>query len=390
MKQESRSHIPLFEFLTFSYWFSISVFGPYLVTFMTQLGADDLMIGLVNGSYGLAMVMLLIPVGIMSDKINNRKLFIILGCVAASASIGGTWLTSDIWLVLIFRLLLGVSLSCWGCFSVLFGSYYPSRDSIKAQGILTSWNYVGQALSCIAAAIIGTYVSIRATFLVGFLVSALSLATSFFVRETPIKKASSRFTFAQLLSIAKDPWIVKVSVMGFTFQIVLFSAYVGFTAKLAINLGANAFQLSMLSFIFVLTSIPTSYFCGQFFGRKFGERNSLMVTSFLFALCCILQPFSSTLTELFIIQAVAGLVRGIYYPMLMGMSIKKTPYEKQAAAMGVFQGVYSIGITLGPILTGAIGQLYSMTAAFCVAGVIGMVTPLICAFGIKNEYTYRS
>ena len=217
MKNDSRYYVPLFGLLTFFYWFSISVFGPFLVPFLNDLGADDFMIGLINGSYGIAMTLFLIPVGIFSDKLNNRKLFIILGCVAALVSVGGTYLTDNLWLVLFFRFLLGVSLTCWVCFSVLFGSYYPPGESIRAQGILTSWNYAGQSLSCIAAAIIGTYASLRATFLVGFLVSILSLATSFFVKEKPPKQKAARYTVRQLLSMAKDPWIIKVSAMGLNF-----------------------------------------------------------------------------------------------------------------------------------------------------------------------------
>ena len=385
MKHVPPKHILLFEQLTLIYWFSISVFGPYIVPYLTQLGANNAMVGLVCGAYGLSMALLLIPVGILSDKINNRKLFIILGCIAACTAVGGMWLTTNVWLMLVFRFLLGASLSGWVCFTVLFGSYYPPKDSIKAQGVLTAYDYLGQAISYVVAALCGSIFGMRSTFGIGFIVCVFCVILSFFVKETPIPNSVPRYTVSQMLRVAKDPWIIKVSIMGFVFQFVLLSAFVGFTAQIATKLGANAFQLSILAFIFVFASIPTSYFCGQFFSRKFGERKSLFVSSFLYAVFCILQPFSPTLMVLFILQGAAGFVRGVYYPMLVGMAIKKTPYEKQAAAMGVFQAVYSLGTTLGPIFMGILSQIYSLTAAFCITGIIGMITPMISLFGLKKE-----
>ena len=384
MKQPSQRHIFLFGFLTLFYWFSLNIFNPYFIKYLAQLGADDFMIGLIGGSYGLSMTLLLIPVGILSDKMNSRKLFIILGSVATLVSLAGMCITTSVWLMLVLRFIMGASLSCWVCYSVLFGSYFPAKDSVKAQGILNAWNWIGQTLSFLIAAWSGTIFGMKSTFYIGFIAALITVITSFFIKETPIPKTDNRYSVTQMLSVAKDWWIIKVSIMGLIFQTVLFAAFIGFTQKIAVNLGANAFELSMISLVFVVTSIPTSILCGRY-GIKFGERKCILVTSFLFALCCILQPFCASFIALIILQGIAGLVRGIYYPMLVGMSIKKTPYAKQAAAMGVFQAVYSIGVTIGPIITGALSQMFSLTVAFCVVGAIGMITPIISFFGLKKE-----
>jgi len=58
---------------------SLYAYVPILSPYAESLGASYKMVGMIIGSYGFTQMLLRIPLGIISDKMGNRKLFIISG-----------------------------------------------------------------------------------------------------------------------------------------------------------------------------------------------------------------------------------------------------------------------------------------------------------------------
>ncbi len=71
------------------------------------------MIGLVVGSYGFTQMLVRIPLGIWSDRIGKRKLFIFAGIACAVLSSLGLALSSNVWAIFGFRSLAGVAAASW-------------------------------------------------------------------------------------------------------------------------------------------------------------------------------------------------------------------------------------------------------------------------------------
>jgi MFS family permease len=92
-----------------------------------------------------------------------------------------------------------------------------------------------------------------------------------------------------------------------------------------------------------------------------------------------------TLFSLYVMVALNGLVRGASTSILMGLVILPFSYERQSAAMGFYQAVYAIGITLGPMIAGFVMDLSGITAAFIVIGLIGLIAPVIGLTMIGDE-----
>jgi len=66
---------------------------------------------------------------------------------------------------------------------------------------------------------------------------------------------------------------------------------------------------------------------------------------------------------------------------LMGLSIQSVPRQQQATAMGFFQSLYAIGMSLGPILSGACAQKVGLSSVFVLNGGLGLVG---AAFSLKK------
>ena len=84
--RKSNYRIPLFCIVTSLYWFSMYTYVPNLSTYAESLGATHKMVGLILGSYGFTQMLLRIPLGIFSDRINKRKIFINLGILTSLLS----------------------------------------------------------------------------------------------------------------------------------------------------------------------------------------------------------------------------------------------------------------------------------------------------------------
>jgi MFS family permease len=76
-------------------------------------------------------------------------------------------------------------------------------------------------------------------------------------------------------------------------------------------------------------------------------------------------------------QIFCGIGRAFLMPLTMSESSRDVPAELKSTSMGVYQSLYGIGMTLGPIVMGFFLDLSSSYlfayAAIAVAGVIGVV-----------------
>ena len=60
------------------------------------------------------------------------------------------------------------------------------------------------------------------------------------------------------------------------------------------------------------------------------------------------------------------------------------PADKRATAMGFFQAIYGLGMFIGPVLMGIIGDYFSLNEGFIVLGVLGACSALLAYLFVQN------
>lgn len=88
---------------------------------------------------------------------------------------------------------------------------------------------------------------------------------------------------------------------------------------------------------------------------------------------CFILPFVPNMFWFYVMQVVGGIGYGFCLSIVMGLGIQHIASEKRSTAMGLFQSIYSIGMTIGPMITGVFKQQFNMTVAFLSVGVIGVL-----------------
>jgi MFS family permease len=85
-------------------------------------------------------------------------------------------------------------------------------------------------------------------------------------------------------------------------------------------------------------------------------------------------PFIESVPLLIASQGLVGLGRGIFFPVLMALSIQGVSSSERATAMGVFQSLYAIGMLVGPLALGfladgmGLDSVFYLSVVLCILG----------------------
>ena len=379
----------------FLMWASVYSYQSNFTPYMESLDFTPTMIGVIIGSYGFVQMCLRIPFGVLSDKLGTRKLFIIIGIVSTFVSALLLFLSENMWVILIARASAGIAASTWVSFMVLFSSYHDKDKTVSSVGTLDFFGSTGQLLGILCGSLLISFTvwGDKSAFMLAAIVGFISFILAFFIFEDREKLKSDSApqqngavnAKPKITEILSNKTLIIVSLLGAVSQLISFSTIFGFTpayAKEVLNI--NEFQNGILM---VCSYLPTAFgalFLGKFFIKRFKEYNLVFFGTLLLGLTTILIPFIKDYSLLLITQTAAGFGKGISFPLLMGLSIKKIPENARGTAMGIFQAVYSFGMFFGPLITGVIRERFELGAAFILIGSICFICSVIAFFSLKK------
>lgn len=385
-KHKKNFRIPLFYFVTISFWFAMYTYVPVLAVYVEQLGGSHKMAGLILGSYGFVQMCMRIPLGIASDKLHKRRLFITFGLAFTFISSFGMFISKNLTWILIFRSLAGAAAATWVDFTVLFTSYYKHNEATQAIGIISFLNGIAQMLAMLIGGLFAERISVGSTFALGAVVGAVGLIASFFIVDN-FDENSKKITLKEIGEVIKDRNLLAVSFLAILSQLLTFSTVFGFTPVFAKTIGANNFDMGLLTVFSSLPNALASLFVGIYLSKKFGEKSMVVLGFLIMGLFTITIPFTNNLVLLMLTQAIAGVGRGISFTLLMGLSIKHISADRRATAMGFFQSIYGLGMFFGPVVVGILGDAFNLSKAFVFLGIVGCLTALIAIKLIESRKT---
>jgi MFS family permease len=336
------------------------------------------MVGLILGCYGVGQLVLRVPIGIISDRLRKRRIFINMGLLSLVISSLGLYLFREPVLILIFRSLSGVASAFWVIFTVLYSSYFDESQATKAVGILNAFCNGGILLGLLSGGFIVRSLGVTATFFVSLVVATIGFVISFSISEKQIDRKPAEVK--ELLMVVRDGNFQTVAIIGVICQFVSFATVYGFTPVVAKNLGASDFQIAMLTALSTVPAVIGSALSGSYFAGKFGEKKTMIYGLVIAALACCAIPYSHNMAVLSISQFLGGFGTGTVFPLLMGLSIKNVSSDKRATAMGIFQAIYGLGMFMGPTVVGALTDGVGIKWGFITIGAVALSGILVSMF----------
>lgn len=361
--------------VTVLFWVSLYAYVPQLSNYARELGASYKLIGLIGGAYGLSQTLLRIPIGIASDKLRMRKIFIVGGIISAVISATLIYLFPSPYTLLLGRLVAGIGAATWVNFTILYISYYDEEESNKAVGIINSNSKLGQLIAMFIGGFIAIKLGVRAIFLFSIIISLISLGIGIFIQEDKvIKENKSKISSQGILMVMKDKRVLHISILAALLQFINYATNFGFTPIIAANLGADSLQLGFLTTLFNLPQVLFSILANTIIANKIGQKNTMLLGFLLTTSVCFLTPLAPNLYVLYMLQIMAGIGSSMAFTLLMAMVISGVKGHIMTTTMGLFQATFGIGMVVGPIVLGSVGDYFGLTTGFIVVGILGILS----------------
>lgn len=358
--------------LTFLYWAGLYTYVPILTSYSNSLGASMVMIGSIGGAYGLLQMVLRIPIGILSDRLHKRKIFIQIGMLFIALS-GLTFLLATtpagLWAG---RALSGVAASFWAIITVTYTTMYSEGETNKAIGLLTAMTFSGQMVATLAGGWISDLTSQLGPFWLTLFIGVIGFFLSFMIRDTTT--TSRPISLLDIATLFKHRFIWLYSILGIVVQFVSYGTAYVFTPWVAEELGAGDIELGILIFIYTLPSIAAAIFSGSRLTRRIGWKRVLAFSFLLTGLSCLPVPYAGSLGVLYACQFLSGIGRGIGFSGLLSLVVEKASVENKVTAAATYQAIYALGMVMGPMLTGLMGDHFSIQVPYILMALLCLVS----------------
>ncbi|MEA4889392.1 MAG: MFS transporter [Clostridiaceae bacterium] len=361
------------------FWFSLYTYPAILTPYLTEMGASLTSAGLVVGSYGLTQTLLRLPAGLWSDRLHNKRIFVIAGMFLSLISAVGLLYSRQIATILIFRAVAGMAAATWVHSSTLYLAYQPAGQGAKAMGILNFLCNIGTMAAMLTGSLLAQSLGWHSSFLVAVIIAAIGCILSFFISEDKpvVAERQSAAAARHTAGLSLNRQLVWTSLLALLSQFCTFATVQGFVPQYASFLGANKAQIGLLTALSTLPCAVAGLLGGGLLARHFRLR-SLIVTGYLLTgVATCLLPLIHVLPLLFVCQIIAGIGFGFQVTLLMSLCTQTVPAERQASAMGFFQAVYGIGMVAGPVLIGLLADWFGLGAGFILIGVIALLSGLL-------------
>ncbi len=372
-------------------------FGMGASTILFPLYAIDLDIrlsgqGVIVAAPGVAMILLRLVGGAMSDRFGERLILRFSFTTVTIASIMAAFSASILPLIAA-QLFNGASRSVYWSAAQSYISRSAEGEAGKVMGRQLSFESSGGIIGGIIGGVIAESVGYREA----FLITALATAIGFFITSSlpPLPRKDQARSFAASLAPAKT-MLGKRTLLHAHLVAFMSAAYVGLVAGLFIAFfRETGYSEGGTALVIRLNSLGVSLL-SFFFGALLGRLGSMRTGALGITLTGALAAGVGLTGDIPILpvtfMAITGMTFGGLRSLYPTLAAENSAPNQRAMALSVVGLYWAIGIFISPLLFGFIAEGTSIqTALFIFSGftvVVGLLSPLLYRFGragVENE-----
>lgn len=347
---QSRTARRLLEVAVVFFWASEYCHAPYFTPYLHSLQIGSTLVGIIISCYGFTQMLVRIPLGIFTDTTGAYKKIITVGLFCTTVSSLGLFLTTNFVGILLFRMLAGVAASTWIATTVVYMAMFSEAESVRASARLNALNNGGKLLAFVLGGAAATLLNYRITLFMSFAVGLVGLVVMPFVQVPAIRRTP--LSLSRLGAVFTDKRILIPSLLMAVQQMILHSTVFSFTSNLAESRGAAAWMLSLLSAVFTAVQILSARIIG---GKRFQSIDRHAAILFGFALQFVYLAVLALAPNAWVIlagQVVCAFGGAILASLLLAECVSHVSQGERSTVVGVYQAVYGLGMTIGPMLFG--------------------------------------
>ncbi|MDA8427019.1 MAG: MFS transporter [Treponema sp.] len=357
------------------YFVSLYVYIPILPAFVAGRTPTLAAVGIVLAMYGLWTAVLRMPMGIAADATGRNRPFLVLGTLMAGAGAAVMLAGRSLGTLALGRAFTGVAAAAWVPMMAVFAGYFAPRQAIFATSLLSFASSLGQMIGTGSTGLVESLGGYGLTFVaaVGF-----SILASLIFLIVKIPKSAERrpepLSGRSILAVARRRDVIVPSLTNALCQFGVWALTFGFMPLLAARMGAGAGATGLIMTLNIAANTAANLFATLIANR--GGRRPLLYLSFaVFAGGAMLAAFGATLPFLFVSTVLMGLANGLFFPILLGLSIQRVDTAQRSTAMGIHQAVYAVGMFTGPWVGGIVADALGIRAMFAIVAAFSFVGP---------------
>ena len=363
---------PILALSTFSAMLGIGIIVPLLPLYAENMGATGIWIGVIFAGFSVSRAIFMPIIGRLSDS-SGRKLFICIGLlIYAIMSLGYIWADNVSQLTLV-RLIHGAASGMIIPIAQAYvGDISPEGEEGKWMGYFNAAFFSGIGFGPLMGGALTEHFSMSVAFftmgvlnLLAFLIAVLFLPE---IRQREMA-ASPHPSFKEMSASGMVKGLFSFR-LSFSLGMGAFACFLPIFATIYIGLSPTLIGVLVAVNILLMSLLgaATGKIADRFNRRALVALGSLTNLTFL-----ALIPLGGNFWQLLGICALGGLGGAIAMPAASALIVEEGRRFGMGSTMGAFAMAMSIGMAIGPLLSGVIADFASINLVFYFGASAGLI-----------------
>lgn len=368
------------------YWISLYLYVYLLGSYGASLGASHSMVGMITGAYGFMMMLCRIPLGVLSDALHNRKVFMCIGmglCLVAGL---GLFFSQTPAMLMVFNGIAGVAVSSWAIFISSYCAYFPKNQSVRIIGDLNVMMSGGQLIGTLCGGIAAQVFGLRQVFLFAAAAAIAGGICLLPVRDTYRSGTASKGLNDYLHVAVGDRRLLFYSFLAAAINFINVAAINSFVPLILINLGANSFQISLGSTLCVLSGVIAAPLSCTILKTRLGIRKTTVLGFFMISIPMFLFTRADSIPYVLFLESISGFGRNMMFPLFTACATAHLSEDMYSTGLSTFQAIYAAGMFCGPVMTGVLSEwFFPMETTFHLLAICCILISVYAIFAKQLE-----
>jgi multidrug resistance protein len=342
---------------------------PLLPRYARDLGLNPMKVGILFGSYAVALLLATFPVAILTDRYGRRAPMLWgLGGLAVTTLVFAV--SKQYWLLVVARFFQGIAGSAtWLPGMALLADHFPSESRGRAMGTAFAAANLGVLIGPPLSGLLDQHVGPSAPFLFGAGLVAIDAAGRAFLLPEVEGERGPRLPFRQLLSNPVIRLFAGAMALGSGLWALLES-----TLPLDMDgrLGLTASQIGLCFAASALAHTFTSPLMGKLsdrIGRAKVLRMGLVLAVVLLPLPALLPRPWLVVLAMMGLGSTASFIMSPCSPAVADQ-VEQQGSQSFASAFSILNLAYSVGLMIGPLVGGFLVQVVGLPLALSLCGLV--------------------
>ncbi|MBI3930545.1 MAG: MFS transporter [Chloroflexi bacterium] len=362
---------PVLALCVFSSTLGIGIVSPLLPLYLRDMGATSIWLGIIVASYFISNSVAVPIAGRLSDR-RGRKLFLVIGLLAyAIISVGYVWAGTVSHLALV-RLIQGIAGAVTIPIAMAYlGDLSPEGEEGRWQGYADAAFFSGFGFGPLLGGVVTENFGMTTAFLS---MSSLNLLAAMvalvFLPESTRRQTSKEFhlSFKEMSASSMVKGL-------FSFRVAQALGRGGITAFLPIFASMIGLSTSLIGILLTINILSMTLFTplGGLLADRFNRRNLIILGNILFTILLAAIPLTTSFWLLLGVLLIHGLSATVSSPAAGALTVEEGRKFGMGSTISILFLAQSLGMALGPIISGGVADLLNIDSVFYLGAVLGII-----------------